>query len=120
MPLYIRDDEADELAEKVKTLAGAATKTEAVKIALRNEVARLRLKRRRPLSHGLDAAKVLARSAGLTDRVSSGTSSPTNCGTRRNATHTNVPRSRSTHATMCSCAARIRPKPRVSWWVTIQ
>jgi antitoxin VapB len=62
MPLYIRDDEADELAEKVKTLAGAATKTEAVKIALRNEVARL--KRRRPLSPRLDATEVLARSAG--------------------------------------------------------
>jgi antitoxin VapB len=65
MPLYIRDDEADELAEKVKTLAGAATKTEAVKIALRNEVARLQ--RRRSLSQRLDAAKVLARSAGPTD-----------------------------------------------------
>ena len=67
MPLYVRDDEADELAETVKTLAGAATKTEAVKIALRNEVARL--KRRRPLSQGPDAAKVLARSAAPADPI---------------------------------------------------
>ena len=33
---------------------------------------------------------------------------------------TNIPRSRSTAATMCSCAARMRPRPRVSSWVTIQ
>jgi antitoxin VapB len=65
MPLYIRDHEADELAERVKTLTGAATKTEAVKIALRNEVARL--KRRRPLSQGLGPANALASSTGPAD-----------------------------------------------------
>ena len=65
MPLYIRDDEADELAGKVKTLAGAATKTEAVKIALRNEIARL--KRRRPLAQRPDAAEAMTRPAGPTD-----------------------------------------------------
>ena len=38
MPLYIKDDEADALAAKVKELTGAANKTEAVKMALRHEV----------------------------------------------------------------------------------
>lgn len=34
MPLYIRDDDVDELAEQVRRITGAKTKTEAVRQAL--------------------------------------------------------------------------------------
>ena len=40
MPLYIRDDEVDALAEKLKAVTGASSKTEAVKRALREAVKR--------------------------------------------------------------------------------
>jgi antitoxin VapB len=40
-PLYIRDDEADALAAKVKALTGVRTKTDAVKAALLHELERL-------------------------------------------------------------------------------
>lgn len=42
MPLYIRDDEVDALANELQAVSGAATKTEAVKRALRNELKRKR------------------------------------------------------------------------------
>lgn len=42
MPLYIRDDEVDALAEELKIVTGAASKTEAVKTALRDAVRRKR------------------------------------------------------------------------------
>ena len=64
MPLNIRNEAVNQLAGKLAART-RTTKTEAVKIALRNEVARL--KRRRPLSRRLDAEKALARSAGPTD-----------------------------------------------------
>ena len=40
MPLYIRDDEVDALAEQLKAVTGAPSKTEAVKTALREAVNR--------------------------------------------------------------------------------
>lgn len=44
MPLYIRDDSVDELAKAVQAASGAKDKTEAVRVALRNELARLKAK----------------------------------------------------------------------------
>ncbi|MEP7453361.1 type II toxin-antitoxin system VapB family antitoxin [Phyllobacterium sp. SB3] len=40
MSLFIRDNEVDALATKIKQLTNARTKTEAVKRALQNELAR--------------------------------------------------------------------------------
>ena len=51
MPLYIRDDEVDELATRVQALTGARTKTDAVKAALQNEIKKIR--RRAPLQERL-------------------------------------------------------------------
>lgn len=42
MALYIRDDEVDVLARQVQDATNAPTKTEAVRIALRNELERVR------------------------------------------------------------------------------
>lgn len=44
MPLYIRDNEVDALAAELQLATGAATKTEAVRKALRNELERAREK----------------------------------------------------------------------------
>lgn len=41
MPLYIRDDAVDALAGLVQRATGARTKTEAVKLALENELERV-------------------------------------------------------------------------------
>lgn len=41
MSLYIRDDEVDALAKKVQQVTKAPTKTEAVRRALENELARV-------------------------------------------------------------------------------
>ena len=65
MPLYIRDSEADELAEQVKRLTGAATKTEAVKAALRHEIERASL--RPPLRERLRRAWEIVDSIGPAD-----------------------------------------------------
>ena len=51
VPLYIRDDEVDELATQVQALTGARTKTDAVKAALQHEIERIR--RRAPLQEPL-------------------------------------------------------------------
>ncbi|WP_081159856.1 type II toxin-antitoxin system VapB family antitoxin [Ensifer aridi] len=40
MPLYIRDDDVDALAKKVQQVTKTPTKTEAVRRALQNELAR--------------------------------------------------------------------------------
>lgn len=40
MPLYIKDSGVDELAEQVRVRLGAATKTDAVRQALRHELER--------------------------------------------------------------------------------
>ena len=42
MPLYIRDDGVDALAAELQRVSGAATKTEAVRKALENELRRKR------------------------------------------------------------------------------
>lgn len=42
MALYIKDREVDALAAEVQAATGAATKTEAVRAALRNELKRMR------------------------------------------------------------------------------
>jgi antitoxin VapB len=40
MPLYIRDQAVDELAERVQQVTGARTKTDAVRLSLEHELAR--------------------------------------------------------------------------------
>lgn len=40
MPLYIRDSTVDQLAEQVRAQLGAATKTDAVRVALQHELER--------------------------------------------------------------------------------
>lgn len=42
MALYIKDDEVDALAAELKAATGAATKTDAVRSALKNELKRAR------------------------------------------------------------------------------
>lgn len=44
MPLYIRDNEVDALATELQAVSGALSKTEAVRTALQNELARNRAK----------------------------------------------------------------------------
>lgn len=65
MPLYIRDDEVDALAEKVQAMTGARTKTEAVRLALQHEIERNRKKT--PLRDRLAVAKAMARQLGPGD-----------------------------------------------------
>lgn len=42
MPLYIKDDEVDDLANELQRMTGAATKTEAVRAALKDAIERKR------------------------------------------------------------------------------
>ncbi len=42
MPLYIRDDEVNELAEECRVLTGARSKTEAVRRALQEQISTLK------------------------------------------------------------------------------
>jgi len=65
MPLYIRDDEVDALAVEVQAATGAATKTEAVRMALRHELERSQT--RHPLRERLAAARAAARQIGPVD-----------------------------------------------------
>jgi antitoxin VapB len=65
MPLYIRDDEVDALAVELQRLTGARNKTEAVRAALRREIAEARA--RVPLRRRLERAKGLARAVGTRD-----------------------------------------------------
>ncbi len=65
MPLNIRDDEVDALAVKVQAIAGARTKTDAVRLALEHEIERNR--RRTPLRERLAAAKAVAQRIGPAD-----------------------------------------------------
>jgi antitoxin VapB len=62
MPLYIRDSEVDALAVELQGLTGARTKTEAVRHALTNEIARRRSNR--PLRDRLASAIAKARAIG--------------------------------------------------------
>ncbi|GIL03416.1 MAG: histidinol dehydrogenase [Alphaproteobacteria bacterium] len=63
MPLYIRDDEVDVLARELQMLTRAASKTEAVRQALRHEIERARAAT--PLSERLAAVRQKARALGL-------------------------------------------------------
>ena len=65
MPLYIRDDEVDALADKVKALTGARTKTDAVKAALLHELERLG--KRAPLLERLTPVWAMVDEIGLLD-----------------------------------------------------
>lgn len=59
MALYIRDPSVDDLAEQVRARLGARNKTEAVRAALRNELARAAAAT--PLRERLDAVRQRAR-----------------------------------------------------------
>ncbi len=62
MALYIKDEAVDELATKVQKAIGARSKTEAVRRALENELARRR--KNTPLAQRLAPAKALAAQIG--------------------------------------------------------
>ncbi len=64
MPLYIRDDEVDELATRLQHLTGTPTKTQVVRQALEREVRRLEAAR--PLDERI------ARSMALADAMGTG------------------------------------------------
>ena len=64
MALFIRDPEVDSLAEEIRKLTKSATKTEAVRDALRARVEELR--RARPLEDRLARAKTMADELGPT------------------------------------------------------
>jgi antitoxin VapB len=65
MPLYIRDDEVLALAEELQRLMDAPSKTQAVKAALRHEIARAR--DAKPLTERLDRARAKAAEIGTID-----------------------------------------------------
>lgn len=65
MPLFIREAEVDALAEEVRKLTKARTKTEAVRQALQNEPARAR--KALPAKDRLARAKILADVMGRSD-----------------------------------------------------
>ncbi|HXE26830.1 MAG TPA: type II toxin-antitoxin system VapB family antitoxin [Roseiarcus sp.] len=65
MALFIRDAEVDALAEEVRKLTKAKTKTEAVRRALKAQLAEAR--RAAPLEDRLARAKVLADAMGPSD-----------------------------------------------------
>ena len=65
MPLFIRDAEVDALAEEVRKLTKARTKTEAVRRALQAQLAEAR--RALPLRERLARAKALADAMGPSD-----------------------------------------------------
>lgn len=62
MPLYIRDDAVDALAERVRRATGARTKTEAVRVALEDTLARIEAKK--PLRQRLARSLALADAMG--------------------------------------------------------
>lgn len=65
MALFIRDAEVDALAEEVRKLTKARTKTEAVRQALQDQLARAR--RALPLKTRLARSKTLADAMGPSD-----------------------------------------------------
>lgn len=65
MALFIRDTEVDALAERVRKLTGAKTKTEAVRRALQAQLAEVR--RALPLKERLARAMALADAMGPSD-----------------------------------------------------
>lgn len=65
MPLYVRDDDVRQLAERLKEATGASNVTEAVRSALRHELERAA--KTLPFSARLDKALALADAMGPTD-----------------------------------------------------
>lgn len=65
MALFIRDAKVDALAEEVRKLTNAKTKTEAVRCALEAQLAEMR--RKRPLKERLARSKALADAMGRSD-----------------------------------------------------
>lgn len=65
MPLYIRDDDVAELARQLQEMTKARTMTDAVRLALHNEMTRMRAAL--PLKQRLAGAKALADAMGPTD-----------------------------------------------------
>ncbi|AZN98860.1 histidinol dehydrogenase [Mesorhizobium sp. M9A.F.Ca.ET.002.03.1.2] len=65
MALFIRDAEVDALAEEVRKLTKAKTKTEAVRQALRTQLAQAR--RMLPVNERLARSKALADAMGLSN-----------------------------------------------------
>jgi antitoxin VapB len=65
MPLFIRDDEVNALAEELARLTRARNKTEAVRAALRHEIARSR--RKVPLRERLARAQRMVDAIGPDD-----------------------------------------------------
>jgi antitoxin VapB len=64
MPLYIKDPKADELAERLRTLTNAASKTEAVLKALESAIEE---SQRKLLGPKLNEAVAIARRIGRPD-----------------------------------------------------
>ena len=62
MPLYIRDDDVDALAGRLQRAAGIRTKTEAVRMALRNELDRIEAEK--PLGQRIARSLALADAMG--------------------------------------------------------
>ncbi len=65
MPLFIRDAEVDALAEEVRRLTKARTKTEAVRGALRAQL--LEARRNLPFAERLARSKAMADAMGQSD-----------------------------------------------------
>jgi antitoxin VapB len=65
MPLFIRDETVDALAEQLKRATNAPSKKAAVKAALENELKRAR--RKKPLKDRLAEAMAIADAMGPTD-----------------------------------------------------
>lgn len=63
MPLYIRDDKVDALAVELQAVTGAATKTEAVRAALEDAIARRRDKT--SMIDGIRQAQAMVRAMGV-------------------------------------------------------
>jgi antitoxin VapB len=63
MPLYIKDDEVDDLANELQRVTGAATKTEAVRAALKDAIERKRDKT--AMIEGIRQAQAMARAMGV-------------------------------------------------------
>jgi len=64
MPLYIKDDEVDALATELQALSGAATKTEAVRTALKDAIERKR-DRQTTIRESIKQAQEMARKMGV-------------------------------------------------------
>ena len=64
MPLYIKDDEVDALATELQSISGARSKTEAVRTALKDAIARKR-DRKAEIRKAIKEAQAMARKMGV-------------------------------------------------------